>query len=82
MFVLIFHEDGAVCECEEGVLCFVEFVIPSALFSELFDISEVTLYNVSPFVQIFIRTVLPSLDHPLVERLLPEFVKLEPKISR
>jgi len=28
-----------------------------------------------------IHTVLPPLDRPLVERLLPEFAKLEPKLS-
>ena len=57
MFTLISHENGDICDGDEGVVGFVQFVITSKYSSELFDITEVTLYDIPLFVQLLI--VLP-----------------------
>ena len=54
MFTLIFHESQYVCDGDECVICFVEFVLSSKDSSELFDITEITLDNISSFIQFFI----------------------------
>jgi len=54
VFVLISPEDCDTCECDECVVCFVEFVIASKNTPELFDITEITFYNVASFVQFLI----------------------------
>jgi len=52
-----FYESQYVCECDECVICFVEFVLSSKDSSELLDITEVSFYNVASLVQLFL--VLP-----------------------
>ena len=54
VFVLISPEDCDTCECDECVVCFVEFVIASKNTPELFDITEITFYNVASLVQFLI----------------------------
>jgi len=89
VFTLIFHKTGNICDGDEGVVGFVQFIITCEHSSELFDITEVTLYNIPLFVQFFI--VLPRFfvvafwwnhrTHPTLFRLrsasiafLPEFL--------
>ena len=54
MFVLIFQVYAGVCDGDERIVCFVEFVISSEHSPELFDIAEVTLHYIPPFVQFLI----------------------------
>ena len=54
VFTLIFQEHQDVCEWNEGIICFVEFVIPCKDPPELFDITEIMFYNVASFVQFLI----------------------------
>ena len=56
MFTLIFHVDDDICESYEGVVRFVEFVIPRIDSPELFDKPEVTLHNISTLVQLFVTS--------------------------
>ena len=51
MLVLISHEDDDICESNECVIGFIQFIIAGVYSSELLDISEVTFYNVTPFVE-------------------------------
>ena len=59
MLTLIFQEDADICERDESVVCFIEFVIPSMHSSELLDKPEVSFDNISPLVQLLV--VLPGL---------------------
>jgi len=60
VFTLISHRKGDICEGDEGVLGFIKFVIPCEHSTELFDISEITFYNITLLIQLL--TVTPRLD--------------------
>jgi len=42
------------CDCDECVVCDVQFVVPRKHSPKLFDSTEVTLYNIPSFVQFLI----------------------------
>ena len=84
MFTLIFHVDDDICESYEGVVRFVEFVIPRIDSPELFDKPEVTVHHISTLVQLFV--ILPRLlaialrrnhwTHPTLFRLFTTLITL------
>ena len=59
MLTLIFQVDDDICELDESVVCFIEFVITSMHSSELLYKPEVAFDNISPLVQLLV--VLPGL---------------------
>ena len=54
MFTLDFQESADVSEDNEGVVGFIEFVIPGVHTPELLDITEVTFHNVPTLIQLLI----------------------------
>ena len=66
MFVLIFQVYACVCNGDERIVFFVEFIISREHSLELFDILEVTLRYVPPPVPPYNRPAvgcLPSYEH-------------------
>ena len=59
MLVLIFHEDDDICESNERIVGFVEFVTPRKHAMELLNIPKVTFDNISSLVQLL--AILPRL---------------------
>ena len=47
MLTLLFHESGDVGDGDEGVVCFIEFVISGVHTPELLDIAEVTFHYIA-----------------------------------
>ena len=59
MLVLISHEDNDICEGDERIIGFVEFVIPRENSTKLLDIAKVTFDNIPALVQLLV--ILPRL---------------------